>query len=222
MIVTKVTVHETASLQFYMMDTNSRAHWEHVYETKGSSEVSWTQEIPSTSLQFISGFNLPKAAPVIDIGGGDSKLVDHLLKEGYEDITVLDISEHALLRAKERLGKAASKVKWIVSDITTFQPYRRYDLWHDRATFHFLTSPGQIKNYLEISKAAVRRYMTIGTFSTSGPAKCSGLPVKQYDEQTLVNQLQSGFNKIRCIREDHVTPFNTAQNFLFCSFRRSA
>lgn len=202
------------------MDIQRKNHWETVYETKQPNEVSWTQEKPETSLQFIYSFNLPKTAKIIDIGGGDGKLVDYLLNDGFENITVLDISEIALKRAQARLGKNAAKVKWIVSDITQFEPTDRYDIWHDRATFHFLTQEDQIAKYLDIACNAVTGYMTIGTFSDNGPKKCSGLEIKQYTEAELQSQLTNGFSKIKCITEDHLTPFNTTQNFLFCSFKR--
>lgn len=200
---------------------DQKNHWETVYNTKSPNEVSWTQDVPQTSLDFIHSFNLPKTARIIDIGGGDSKLVDFLLQEGFENITVLDISEKALERAKERLGTKASKVKWIVSDITEFTPAEHYDVWHDRATFHFLTTNEQITKYLETARSAVDSYLTIGTFSDNGPTKCSGLEIKQYNEAQLQTQLAQGFQKIRCITEDHTTPFNTKQNFLFCSFKRA-
>ncbi|MGZ5242872.1 MAG: class I SAM-dependent methyltransferase [Bacteroidia bacterium] len=201
------------------MTTESKQHWENVYQNKQPNEVSWTQEIPQTSLDFIHSFNLPKTAGIIDIGGGDSKLVDYLLAENYENITVLDISEKALERAKKRLGKKAEKVKWIASDITEFKPEENYDLWHDRATFHFLTTPQQVDKYMNIATKAVSGFLTMGTFSDKGPVKCSGLEIKQYTEQTLQDQLHAGFEKIVCIEEDHITPFQTKQNFLFCSFK---
>jgi hypothetical protein len=202
------------------MSENKKDHWDIVYSTKAPNEVSWTEDIPTTSLDFIKSFNLPKTARIIDIGGGDSKLVDHLLNEGYVNLTVLDISEKALERTKLRLGADALKVNWIVSDITEFQPMSTYDVWHDRATFHFLTTPAQILNYTATARKAVFGYMTIGTFSPNGPKKCSGLDVQQYDELQLQRELSNGFSKIRCITEDHITPFHTAQNFLFCSFKR--
>ncbi len=198
-----------------------KEHWNIVYTTKRPDEVSWTQETPKTSLDFIHSYGLPKTASIIDVGGGDSKLVDYLLDEGYENITVLDISDKALERAKARLGKKSEKVKWVVSDVTEFQPGTTYDVWHDRATFHFLTTTEQISKYLSIARNAVRGYLTIGTFSENGPKKCSGLEIKQYTETQLQGQLAEGFSKIRCITEDHITPFNTAQNFLFCSFKRA-
>lgn len=196
-------------------------HWNTVYSTKQPHEVSWTQEKPQTSLDFIHSFQVLKTAKIIDIGGGDSKLVDYLLNEGYENITVLDISDKALERAKARLGEKALKVQWITSDITEFQPSTTYDVWHDRATFHFLTTPEQISQYLNIANKAIDGYLTIGTFSENGPTKCSGLPIKQYTEVELQTQLEMKFEKIRCITEDHITPFQTTQNFLFCSFKKS-
>lgn len=198
-----------------------KEHWEKVYSTKQPHEVSWTQELPRTSLGLIHSFHLPKSASIIDVGGGDSKLVDHLLSEGYENITVLDISERSLERAKQRLGDKAAKVKWIACDITEFHPTTQYDLWHDRATFHFLTTADDVQNYLNVARRSVKGILIIGTFSDKGPRKCSGLNVHQYSEEQLQQQLINGFEKIKCITEDHTTPFNTKQNFLFCSFKRS-
>ena len=199
---------------------NRKNHWETVYQTKSPEQVSWTQEVPQTSLAFISSFGVAKTARIIDVGGGDSKLVDHLLEQGFENITVLDISEKALEKAKSRLGDKAKKVDWVVSDITEFVPNTTFDIWHDRATFHFLITTEQVSKYMEIARKSVNGFMTIGTFSETGPTKCSGLDIKQYTEQTLTDELKNGFDKIRCITEDHTTPFNTTQNFLFCSFKR--
>lgn len=202
------------------MTNEQKAHWERVYATKQAHEVSWTQSIPQTSLDFIHSFDIRKTAKIIDIGGGDSHLVDFLLAEGYKDITVLDISENALSRTKERLGERAKNVKWVVSDITTFEPTMHYDVWHDRATFHFLTEENQIHYYQNLTAKAVKGYLAIGTFSDNGPEKCSGLPIKQYNETALTTVLATNFDKIRCINEDHTTPFGTQQNFTFCSFKR--
>ncbi len=202
------------------METDRKNHWETVYETKTPDQVSWTQEIPKTSLEFIHSFGLEKTAKIIDIGGGDSKLVDHLLDEGFENITVLDISEKALEKAQKRLGDKAKKVTWIVSDITKFKPKTTFDVWHDRAAFHFLTTPEQIEKYKETATNAVNGFLIIGTFSENGPTKCSGLEIKQYTEEQLTATLIQGFEKISCITEDHETPFDTIQNFLFCSFKK--
>jgi len=198
-----------------------KTHWEQVYRTKSPEQVSWTQTIPQTSLDFIRHFDLPKNASMIDVGGGDSKLADFLLDEGYQNITVLDISEAALKRAKHRLGVKSENVKWIVSDITEFRPEESYDLWHDRATFHFLTTSEQVAVYLGIAGKAVGKYMVVGTFSENGPEKCSGLPTKRYSAAELQQTLAMDFKKIECITEDHLTPFNTIQNFTFCSFQKN-
>lgn len=203
-----------------MNSDNKKKHWETVYETKNPNEVSWTQEVPKTSLDFISSLGLGKQAKIIDIGGGDSKLVDYLLDQGYENISVLDISAKALEKAKNRLGNKAEKVNWIVSDITDFEPNTQYDIWHDRAAFHFLTTTEQIEKYLTIARMSVTGYITIGTFSENGPTKCSGLEIKQYSEETLIAEFNKSFEKIRCIKEDHTTPFGTKQNFLICGFKR--
>jgi len=202
------------------MANSAKKHWETVYETKNANEVSWTQEIPKISLDLIHSFRLTKTAKIIDIGGGDSKLVDYLIDEGFENITVLDISSKALDKAKQRLGEKAKKVNWIVSDITEFKPDTMFDVWHDRATFHFLTAKEQISKYIDTARKAVSGYLVIGTFSDKGPKKCSGLNIKQYNEETLTTEFQIGFEKLSCITEDHVTPFGTTQNFLFCSFKR--
>ncbi len=197
-----------------------KEHWENVYATKQAHEVSWTQELPKTSLDFIHSFNLPKTASIIDIGGGDSKLIDYLIDEGFENITVLDISSIAIAKAKQRLGEKAANVNWIISDVTEFMPTTIYDCWHDRATFHFLTLNEDIDKYLVTARKAVKGFMAIGTFSDKGPQKCSMLDVHQYTEVELQEQLQHSFEKIKCVTEDHITPFQTTQNFLFCSFKR--
>lgn len=203
-----------------MENSIKKNHWETVYETKNPDQVSWTQDVPKTSLDFITSFGATKKSKIIDIGGGDSKLVDYLLDEGFENITVLDISAKALEKAQNRLGDKAKKIYWVVSDITEFEPKTTYDIWHDRATFHFLTTSEQVSKYMETARKSVKGYLTIGTFSENGPTKCSGLDIKQYNEETLTNEMNNGFDKIRCVTEDHLTPFNTTQNFLFCSFKR--
>ncbi|MDT7832999.1 class I SAM-dependent methyltransferase [Flavobacteriaceae bacterium S356] len=202
------------------MTKDRHQHWEHVYETKTPEQVSWTQKVPRTSLDFINATQLPKNASIIDIGGGDSNLVDFLLEEGYTNITVLDISGKALERAKERLGEKAKIVQWIVSDITHFKPTMQYDIWHDRAVFHFLTKPEEIEAYVSLANNHVNSNMVIGTFSESGPLKCSGLEITQYSEASMSSRFQEKFDRIKCLEETHKTPFNTTQNFVFCSFKR--
>ena len=197
-------------------------HWNHVYSTKESNEVSWTQEIPSTSLNFFKQSNLSKDAKIIDVGAGDSKFVDFLIADGYQNITLLDISEMAIQKTKNRLGKNADKIRWIVSDITKAELDEGYDFWHDRATFHFLTKIEEVNTYLQkVNKSLkVKGVLAMGTFSENGPTKCSGLEIKQYSESELSATLDSNFKKLKCINEDHITPFNTNQNFLFCSFEK--
>lgn len=205
------------------METFDRKkHWEKIYETKELKDVSWYQPTPETSLSFFKQFNVPVNAKIIDVGGGDSLLVDHLLDMGYKDITVLDISEAALERAKKRLGTKAEMVKWIVADAATFKPTEKYDFWHDRAAFHFLTQEQEIENYLDTVQKSIKPtgVLVIGTFSEQGPKKCSGIEIKQYSEKSMIERLQKFFEKIKCITVDHKTPFDTIQNFVFCSFRK--
>ena len=202
------------------MSQSMKTHWEKVYQTKSPNEVSWTQETPTTSLKLIQSFQLNTSAQIIDVGGGDSKLVDHLLDYGFENITVLDISEKALEKAQKRLGNRAKQVNWIACDITNFKPEHSFDLWHDRAAFHFLTTKEQIKKYCSLATSSVNKYLVIGSFSNDGPVKCSGLEIKQYDSAALSNAFSSGFKIIQSLKEDHVTPFKTSQNFIFSSFEK--
>ena len=173
-------------------------------------------------MQFIELFNLPLDANIIDIGGGDSHFVDALLDKGYKNIWVLDISSKAIDKAKQRLGARANNVHWIVSDVTEFEPPVQVDFWHDRAAFHFLTTEDEIYKYVTIAEDAIKKdgYLILGTFSENGPEKCSGLKIKQYSEASMSARFEVAFDKIKCITEDHITPFSTVQNFLFCSFKK--
>jgi uncharacterized UPF0146 family protein len=201
------------------MDNGLKKHWEDVYQNKKPNEVSWLQEIPKMSLEYIQKLNIPLSAKIIDIGGGDSYLAEHLLEKGYTNITVLDISENAINRAKQRLGAKANLIKWINTDIINFKPTNTYDLWHDRATFHFLTTQESINKYLLIVREAVKGKIVIGTFSSEGPTSCSGLKITQYNEPNLVEKFKSiGFRKNNCKIEEHITPSNTFQEFIFCAF----
>lgn len=168
---------------------------------------------------FYSFIGLDKSAKIIDIGGGDSKLVDHLLNQGFENITVLDISEKALEKAKIRLVEKAKKVTWIVSDILDFEPTETYGVWHDRAAFHFLTTDEEIEKYKSIVNKSVDGFLIIGTFSENGPLKCSSLEISQYSQEKLTSTFEEKFDKIDSVLEDHQTPFGTTQNFLFCGFK---
>ena len=200
----------------------NKSHWENVFATKNPNEVSWTQKYPKTAMSYLEGLELPKTANIIDVGGGDSNLVDALLENGYENIWVLDISEFALEKAKKRLGEKAEKVHWIVSDITEFSTDIKFDFWHDRAVFHFLTEQQNIDKYIAI----VTNTMTdngnflLGTFSENGPLKCSGLEIKQYSESSMKQTFKHSFETIKCFTENHTTPFNTVQNFQFCGFKK--
>ena len=204
------------------MDNSYKQHWEKVFSTKAEDEVSWFQPYPKTSVGFVEMFNLPLDANIIDIGGGDSHFVDALIEKGYKNIYVLDISASAIERAKQRLGERASGVHWIVSDVTEFEPTVQFDFWHDRAAFHFLTTEDKIYKYVSITEDAIKKngYLILGTFSENGPKKCSGLEIKQYSEASMSARFEVSFDRIKCITEDHTTPFNTVQNFLFCSFKK--
>ncbi|WP_295335055.1 trans-aconitate 2-methyltransferase [Flavobacterium sp.] len=199
-----------------------KAHWENVFSTKTEKEVSWYQEYPKTSVNFITALQLPLDAKIIDIGGGDSYLMDALLELGYTNLTLLDISAKAIERIKNRLGDKASKVTFIVSDILDFEPSERYDFWHDRACFHFLTQSDDIANYSKIVSQALAYdgKLFIGTFSDEGPKKCSGLEITQYNMESLRLVFERDFELSGCFTEEHPTPFDTTQNFLFCGFNR--
>lgn len=173
-------------------------------------------------MDFITRLHLPLDANIIDVGGGESRLADTLLEKGYCNIWVLDISSKAIETTKQRLGEKAAKIHWILSDIEAFQPPVKYDLWHDRAAFHFLTTDDSIDKYISIAEESTETgsHLILGTFSENGPQKCSGLEIKQYSESSMTVRFSVGFEKIKCLTEDHKTPFGTVQNFLFCSFRR--
>lgn len=207
-----------------MENFDRKKHWENIYQTKELTDVSWFQPNPETSLDLIRKTAILKDVKIIDIGGGDSFLVDNLLDLGYQDITVLDISNSAIERAKERLGSRAKRVKWVVSDITNFNPSEKYDCWHDRASFHFLTDEKEISNYVKTVNECITKdgNLIIGTFSDKGPTKCSGIPIKQYTENSLEKQFSNTFEKIDCETIDHKTPFDTIQNFIFCRFKRKS
>jgi SAM-dependent methyltransferase len=199
-----------------------KLHWENVFSTKTEKEVSWYQQYPQTSIDFITALHLPLDAKIIDVGGGDSYLIDTLLDLGYTNLTLLDISSGAVEKIKTRLGVKASNVTFIVSDILDFNPSELYDFWHDRACFHFLTANNQIDRYVEIVDQALADdgKLFIGTFSENGPKKCSGLDIRQYNEASLRLLFERDFNLKGCFAEDHQTPFDTIQKFLFCGFER--
>lgn len=201
---------------------NSKDHWEHIYQSKNEVEVSWFQAYPKTSVTLIESCHLPLDAHILDVGGGDSRLADALLDKGFNHIWVLDISDRALEKAKTRLGERAYLVHWITSDILDFKPPVKFDLWHDRATFHFLTAEDEINRYIAIADEGIsdEGKLILATFSEKGPKKCSGLDVHQYSEQLLSERFSLQFQKTGCIIENHVTPFNSVQSFLFCKFKK--
>jgi SAM-dependent methyltransferase len=204
-----------------MESFDRKEHWEKIYRTKAANEVSWYQQRPAV-LDWIRDWNIPKDAKVFDIGGGDSLLPDYLLSEGFNAVTVLDISHAAIERAKNRLGERSNQISWVVSDIVDFNPSEKCDLWYDRAAFHFLVNDQDVQKYFDVARKAIKPggRMVIGTFSVDGPKKCSGIDIRQYSEESLCSAMGAGFELINCIRTDHKTPFETVQNFLVCSFWR--
>lgn len=197
-------------------------HWQNVYATKGEAEVSWFQDSPAISLEMIRAANPDRAAAIIDIGGGASRLVDALLQDGYRNLAVLDLSANALDVAKKRIGAAASTVDWIVADATTWRPAKAWDVWHDRAAFHFLTDPRDRAAYVERLRSAVAPggHVIIATFAPDGPEKCSGLPVQRHDSASLSAELGPEFELVETRSESHHTPWHSTQAFQFSRFRR--
>lgn len=201
---------------------NAQVHWDAIYGQKAPDEVSWYASHLETSLALIQRTAVPQSAAIIDVGGGESTLVDDLLVRGYRNISVLDISATAIGVSRTRLGKDAGNVHWITGDITTFelQP-DKYDVWHDRAVFHFLTAPGDRATYVRQAIKAVRAggHIIVGTFGPEGPRKCSGLDVVRYDAESLHGEFGRRFRLVDSSRELHETPFGTVQQFLYCYCR---
>ena len=195
-------------------------HWNKVFKTKTPQEVSWTEAYPKNSIDFINTLNLDISLPIIDVGGGDSHLVDALIEKGYKDISVLDISKTAIKSAQKRLGNRSKKVNWIISDILDFKPKKKYALWHDRASFHFLTNPTDINCYKDLVNQWVENYLILGTFSKKGPLKCSGLPITQHNCESITKNFQKKFDLIKCKYVIHETPFKTKQHFVFSSLKK--
>lgn len=205
-----------------MSDVSRQAHWQGVYTTKGEREVSWFQDRPAVSLELIATAGMPSQTSVLDVGGGASRLPDALLEAGYNDITVLDISEAALAASQARLGASADRINWIAGDVTTWEPDREFDVWHDRAVLHFLTEAADRSAYVVTLAKALRAGGTavIGTFALDGPEKCSGLPVVRYDAAKLSALLGDSFELIESKPHAHATPWGSVQQFQFSVFRR--
>lgn len=197
-------------------------HWQNVYATKGEAEVSWFQNSPAMSLEMIRAANSDHDAAIIDIGGGASRLVDALLQDGYRALAMLDLSANALDVVKRRIGTAASTVDWIVADVTTWQPAKTYEVWHDRAAFHFLTDSRDRAAYVERLRSAIAAggHVIIATFAPDGPEKCSGLPVQRHDSASLSGELGPEFELIEARSQTHQTPWHSTQAFQFSRFRR--
>ena len=197
-------------------------HWQNVYDKKNENEVSWYQKSPKLSLEFVKSLNLSLDAEIIDIGAGESRLVDNLIELGFVNLTVLDISSKSIEKTKKRLGLKSKLVNWIVSDINNFNPTKKYDLWHDRAAFHFLKDSVEIDNYVKLVKSSLHNQgnLIIATFSENGPLKCSGLEVSRYSENSISDLFNNDFELIKSQKSIHKTPFSTSQEFLFSKFKK--
>jgi ubiquinone/menaquinone biosynthesis C-methylase UbiE len=199
-----------------------RVHWETVYASKGETEVSWFQENPVASLELIAEAGAAPLSAIIDVGGGASRLVDALVEKGFRDVTVLDVSEAALAAARARLGERSRSVRWVVADVTKWRPEAAaFDLWHDRAAFHFLTDAGDRTAYVTRMTRAVKPggHAIIATFALDGPERCSGLPVQRYDGRSVGEAIGDRFELIRTRLEVHTTPWGAKQSFQFSLFR---
>jgi SAM-dependent methyltransferase len=203
--------------------SDRQSHWQNVYLTKGEQQVSWSQADPQPSLGLIESVAPGRDASIIDIGGGASRLVDALLARGFHDLTVLDLSEAALASARERIGATGAAVRWVADDVTVWQPQQAFDIWHDRAAFHFLVEESDRAAYLERLHRGVKAggHAVIGTFALDGPEKCSGLPVQRYDPATLSRTIGPAFELTAHEAHRHVTPWGATQSFQFSVLRRT-
>jgi len=200
---------------------NRQEYWSQVYQTKGPEDVSWYQRRPDLSLALIAASGLGKDAGIIDVGGGASTLVDFLLDDGYTRLAVLDLSGVALSHSRTRLGARADRVEWFEADVTSFQPPHRFDLWHDRAVFHFLTAAEDRRGYVATLRRTLQPGGTVvlSTFALDGPPKCSGLDVVRYDEPSILAELGAEFQLREVRREIHVTPWQSEQYFIYFRFQ---
>lgn len=199
-----------------------KTHWEKVYRTTAADELGWYQVHPTMSLNLIESTGFQKTGSLIDVGGGDSTLVDHLLDQGFKHVTVLDISSAALKRAKARLGDRAHLVTWIEGDVTDFRSSKTYEVWHDRAVFHFLTDAEDREKYCETMNRAVgtQGHVIIATFAYEAPPTCSGLPVVRYSPQFLAVTIGNNFALVESVEQLHRTPGGKQQPFIYCRFAR--
>ena len=204
------------------MNNNLKNHWENIYQNKNEDEVSWFQKTPDTSIEIINSIKIKKQSKIIDVGSGRSRLFKNLIEQGYNNLTYLDISESAAKKSKIFLGQESKNIEWIVEDVLNFEPKQNFDVWHDRAVFHFLTDQNQIKKYVDLVSRNISNngYLIIGTFSEQGPLKCSGLEVSRYSESLIKTTFSESFNLLNSFKIDHSTPFNTTQNFLFSVLKK--
>ena len=204
------------------MNNNLKNHWENIYQNKNEDEVSWFQKTPNTSIEIINSIKIKKQSKIIDVGSGRSRLFKNLIEQGYNNLTYLDISESAAKKSKIFLGEQSKNIKWIVEDVLNFEPKQNFDVWHDRAVFHFLTDQNQIKKYVDLVSRNISNngYLIIGTFSEQGPLKCSGLEVSRYSESLIKTTFIESFALLNSFKIDHSTPFNTTQNFLFSVLKK--
>ena len=204
------------------MSLNRKKHWENVYGQKKPVEVSWYQVEPAVSLGFITLIEIDSAAKIIDVGGGASVFVDKLLNQGFQNLTVLDISSKAIHHAQERLGRRAENVSWIEADVTEFESSIQYDFWHDRAVFHFLTDAEDRTKYVRRLKESIKPggHVVIAAFAIDGPPKCSGLDVERYSPEKMKNELGDSFELVNSVTELHITPWNKQQKFIYCYFKK--
>lgn len=202
---------------------NRKTHWETVYQTKSDREVSWFSEHLDNSLRMILNTKARKEAAIINVGGGSSTLADDLLEKGFADVSVLDISRAAMKKSRERLGSRAEQIKWIEADITEVSlPENHYDIWHDRAVFHFLTAPEDRKKYVELVMRSLQvgGHIIVASFGENGPQKCSGLDVMQYSPEAMRDEFGDEFKLVKSFHETHKTPFGTTQEFVYCYCRK--
>lgn len=200
-----------------------KTHWENVYSTRKPHEVGWYQAYPEMPLHLIASTGVDRSAAIIDVGGGASNLVDALLENGYSDVTVFDLSAAALEATKARLGQASDRVKWLAADITSFTPQQQYNVWHDRAVFHFLTEAEDRQRYMEAARAALPPggHLIMATFALDGPPQCSGLDVVRYSPESLQQEVGDGFALAESFGGLHITPSQGKQSYTFCRFIRN-
>lgn len=202
---------------------NRKAHWEKVYETKRDDQVSWFREHLDNSLELIRRTGVGKEAPIIDVGGGSSTLVDDLLEDGFSRLSVLEISRAAIERSEKRLGSKAENVNWIEADVTKAElPGNYYEVWHDRAVFHFLTAEEDRRRYVDLVMRSLKAggHIIVASFGPDGPAKCSGLDVVRYSPEAMHDEFGEDFRLVKSFDETHETPFGTTQQFIYCYCRK--